>query len=486
MSENEIVGEFSYKRRIRASYGARELFGNWISAAFGFYVFFFYENVIKLPVEIAALAFTLYSIWNAINDPLVGWLMEKIKMPWEKKGYKRFPWMIIMFGPWLLSYLLIFSVPAILYTPTIGSNIIYFMGIQMSNEWLIFAWYLGFLCLYDTLLTLYDVNVISLFPDKFRGLKERRSVQGYGTILGIIGLVLAFVVPSLFFIDTLVAQTYVDAAIMSVILGFVFFLFVIPGIYEDKKVRKLYQQRKEAGIAEEVEPFFKSAKRVISDRTVMMKILHFFGYQVGAVMLQTSALYVSFNILLMGDEAIIFLLGAMLLGALVSTPIWTLVAQKVNDNRKIAIVAGILMFISFIPMIFATDLIVWMIILIFFGIALGGHWYVDPVTMGDVLDDVAIRTGKSQQAIYYGFQAFFIKFGQSFIAITIALSHSLTGYIPGVPEQDPLALFGVRIHVAIIPAIVVGVTLILFWIFYPLTKEKVAENKIKIAELKIR
>jgi GPH family glycoside/pentoside/hexuronide:cation symporter len=468
---------FMYKRRIRASYGARELFGQWITAAFSFYVFFFYENVIQLPVELAALAFIIYSVWNAVNDPFVGWLMEKIHMPWEKKGFKRFPWMLIGVIPWLLSYMLIFMVP----TNWFGSG-----SAVAANQWLIFGWYLGTLCLYDTLLTLYDVNVISLYPDKFRGLKERRSVQGYGTILGITGLVLAFTIPSLLFIDTYTAQTYVSASMFSVIIGFMFFLIVIPGVYEDKKVKELYKSRIGTGEIQKVESFLSSTKRVIKDRTFMMKALHFFGYQVGGVMLQTSALYVSVNILLMGDEAIIYLLGSMLIGALLSTPFWTIIAHRVNDNRKLSIIAGFLLFAAFLPLIFVWELIGWIIGLFLFGIGLGGHWYVDPPTMGDVLDDVAVRTGKSQQAIYYGFQAFFIKFGQSFIAITIALSHSLTGYLVGQEKQPPSALFGIRIHTAIVPAILVLVTSLLFWKFYKLTPDKVAENKKKLKEMGLR
>ena len=476
MNEIKQADEFVYKRRIRASYGARELAGQWISAAFGFYVFFFYENVIELPVILAALAFTLYSIWNAVNDPFIGWIMEKLHMPWEKKGYKRFPWVIIGYFPWIFSFLLIFLVPSQWYGDTATVE---------TNQWLIFAWYLGTLFLYDTVLTLYEVNLISIYPDKFRGLKERRSVQGFGTLLGILGLVLAFVVPSLFFIDTYVAQTYVNSAFFTVILGSFLFLLIIPGIYEDKRVRKFYHDRKEAGQIQEVEPFFTSAVKVIKDRTFMMKVLHFFGYQVGAVMLQTSALYVSANILLMGDEAIIILLGSMLLAALISTPFWTLIAHRINNNRKLAIVAGIILGASFIPMIFFNDLIGWAITLFFFGIGLGGHWYVDPIMMGDVLDDISVRTKKSQQAIYYGFQSFFIKFGQSFIAITIALSHVLTGYNAGIAQQTPFAEFGIRIHTAIVPAIVVFVTLFFFWRYYKLTPDKVARNKAKLKELGI-
>ena len=99
------------------------------------------------------------------------------------------------------------------------------------------------------------------------------SVQGFGTILGILGLVLAFIVPSLFFIEESITSTYVNAAVFSLIMGCFLFLIIIPGVYEDKKVRNLYQQRKETNINIEVEPFLKSCTRVIRDRTFMMKVI---------------------------------------------------------------------------------------------------------------------------------------------------------------------------------------------------------------------
>ena len=82
INEREI---YAHSTLIRASYGSREMFGQWLSAAFGFMVFFYYEVVVGLDVILAAIAYVLYSIWNAINDPLLGYLCEKAHMPWEKK-----------------------------------------------------------------------------------------------------------------------------------------------------------------------------------------------------------------------------------------------------------------------------------------------------------------------------------------------------------------------------------------------------------------
>ena len=472
---------YEHSKFIMASYGSREMFGQWITAAFGFSVFFFYEAVIGLNVMLAALAYVLYSVWNAINDPLIGYIMERIHMPWEKKwGIKRFPWILIAVVPWLLSFLLIFLIP-IEWDPTVDP----------SYNLPVFAWYLFTICLYDTCNTLFDVNVLSLYPDKFKGLNERRTVQGFGTILGIIGLVLAAIIPPMFIV-TGVKETYRTSASVTMGLGVFIFLLVIPGIWEGKKIRERYQQRREMQKGEKMEPFLKTTKIAISDKNFRAKVILFFGYQVGAVMLQYSAFYISTYLLDEEAGAVTLLLGSMLIGALISVPLWVFISNKVNDNRKVSLIGGFGMVISFIPLIFVTGILGWMICLMIFGLALGGQWFTDNPTLGDVLDDIAVKTGKRQQAIYYGFQSFFIRLGYSTIAVTIAIVHTLTGFVEGAPSlaqlvaQSPtpdLALFGIRIHAAIVPAIIIFICTLIFWKYYKLTPEKVAANKEKLKEL---
>ena len=108
------------------------------------------------------------------------------------------------------------------------------------------------------------------------------------------------------------------------------------------------------------------------------------------------------------------------------------------------------------------------------------------------LDDIAVRTGKRQEAIYYGYNALFIRFRGAFQTITFAIVHSLTGVVEGASTRNELkvlspnlelALFGIRVHAALIPAILVLITILLFWKFYDLTPDKVKANKEKLKEM---
>jgi GPH family glycoside/pentoside/hexuronide:cation symporter len=467
--------KYEYPKIIMMSYGARELFSQWITAAFGFTVFFYYESVIGLDVKLAALAYIIYQVWNAINDPMTGYLMERVHFPWEKRrGYRRMPFIYAGGILWLLSYLMIYL------GPTTSNS---------ANQWSIFAWYVVSLCLFDVFGTLFDVNAVSLYPEKFRGLKERRVVQTFGTILGIIGLVLAATIPPLF-ITTGVAATYRNSALVTVGGGLVLFLLIIPGVFETKQVREMYRRRRkiiESGQGHD--GFFATMKMALGNRRFVGKVILFFGYQVGVVMLQTSALYIVTYLLDAPASTVSLLLGSMLVGALISVPLWMIISQRVNNNRLISLIGGFLLVAAFIPMIFVQSLTGWIICILLFGMALGNQWFMDPPTMGDVLDDVATRTGRRDPAIYIGYQAFIFKLGQTSIATVIAVVHTLTGFVAGAPSLNELiarsaspelALFGIRIHSAIVPAVIMLIATLLFWKLYDLTPDKVAANKQKL------
>src|SRR5512143_3970447 len=130
-----MKNRYENSRLIHASFGSREMFSQWFTSAFGLYTFFDYESVIGLPSELALAAFLVFALWNAINDPLAGYLMEKIKMPWQRRSQMhRFPWILIGAIPFIVCYLVIFLVPLSWHPP--------------DDTWRIFAWYVGSLVLF--------------------------------------------------------------------------------------------------------------------------------------------------------------------------------------------------------------------------------------------------------------------------------------------------------------------------------------------------
>ena len=474
---NKIKEKYENTKLIMASYNMHQFFGQWLTGPFGMYVFFFYETEIGLPVGLAALAFVLFSVWNAVNDPLTGYLMERFRMPWERTLGRRFPWIVIGGMPWLFAYVMIFLVP-LKWDP-------------QTQKWLVFTWLLLSTCLFDTFYTIWTVAVTAMYPDKFRGLNERRTAAGIGTMIGMAGIVSSSVIPPLL-IKFGVPETFRGAAWAMIGIGFFIFLTMIPGVWENKKTREEFHTNLQDSMIAPQEPLLPTLKMILGDRTFVTKVIFFFGYQSAVTLLSASAPYMVNFVMNKESSALSILMGGMLGGALLSVPVWIWVSHRVNDNRKLSIFAGFAMTVTFIPIALVTNFSLFAVCLFIFGIGLGAQWFVDPPTMGDVIDNAVVETGVKQEAVYYGFQAFFIRFGHSFQAGVFALVHHLTGFVEGATSQEELfslvqnpdrVIFGIQVHTALVPAAVVLITTLIFWKYYDLTPEKIAENRKKLEEM---
>ena len=63
-------------------------FSQWfIMSSFNVWVFAFYFTAVGLPVSWIMLAFICWTIWNAINDPLLGYISDRTQTRWEKTVY---------------------------------------------------------------------------------------------------------------------------------------------------------------------------------------------------------------------------------------------------------------------------------------------------------------------------------------------------------------------------------------------------------------
>ncbi|MBO7402363.1 MAG: MFS transporter, partial [Lachnospiraceae bacterium] len=110
----------------------------------------FYTDIIGLDAKYYGLIYMIYSVWNAINDPLLGAWIDKMR--YNKKRGKYVYLMRVTAPAMLLSFFFM-----LLSSPT-------------WNQWLIFGVLLAELFIYDTGYTIYSVSYNSYFllaaPDK--------------------------------------------------------------------------------------------------------------------------------------------------------------------------------------------------------------------------------------------------------------------------------------------------------------------------------
>ncbi|HZD57321.1 MAG TPA: MFS transporter, partial [Anaerolineales bacterium] len=140
---------------------------------FGAFAYFYYVDFLGLAFSLAALVRTIYAIWDAVNDPLFGYLSDNTRTRWGRRR----PWLLVSEPLLSLCFVLIFVAPV--------------PGGEQST---LFGYLLAITLLYETFVTIVGVNYNALFPELFRTLPDRVRAGAFnrgGLIIGlIVGLAL--------------------------------------------------------------------------------------------------------------------------------------------------------------------------------------------------------------------------------------------------------------------------------------------------------
>jgi len=79
------------RQRLLWSYGLGDAGTGMAASLIGFYLFIFYTSAAGLPPWMAGLVLMIARLWDALNDPLVGWLSDKTTTRWGP----RIPWILV-------------------------------------------------------------------------------------------------------------------------------------------------------------------------------------------------------------------------------------------------------------------------------------------------------------------------------------------------------------------------------------------------------
>jgi len=458
--------DVKHSKKSMVSFGFGKFINEFFVMCFGAYVFFYYETEIGLNVWFTSIGFILFAIWNAVNDPLIGYLTNR-PFKFTKKWGRRLPWVLIGGVPWIFSYLLIYIPPAV--DPKEGA-------------WIIFAWLVIMTCLYDTFASIFAVNFYSIFPDKFRGDSERRLASILSTLVAALGTAFGAIIPSLL-ITYGDKGSYVVQAGVTVIICLSALAIAIPGSREDQVRIDCYLESCE----EEMErsSFFREYKGILKHKNFMAYIISFMFYQSLVSTMVGSIPYVALYVLKVTSDDVMLIMAALLVGMFISMPIWGKIANITNNDRKTIIIAASFLTIVTIPLFLINNYTIMLIAIFIWGIGEGGYWVMLSPVFSTVIDESVIMTGRRKEGIYQGFQTFVSRGALVLQALSFSIVHTLTGFLEGSPNQTPEAVIGVQIHFALIPMIFMLIATLILLIFFKLTPDKVKENKEKLAEMRL-
>jgi GPH family glycoside/pentoside/hexuronide:cation symporter len=456
-----------------------------IGAIQGF-TLFYYEAVVGLNAIWIAIAMTIFLVYNAVNDPIFGFLIDR-NLRFTKKWGRRFPWIVIGIIPWVFSVFLHFSAPNL---PKDSFGVLLDPYILPAFGWLLLT-----LVLLDTFGTIVNINYKAVQMEKFRTEYERRRFTRYYAPLDILAIVLGMLLPPLF-TEMVPGDKFASYSMMGMIIAVIALIFGILSLHGNREDKIMIDRYYSPDSVKRMN-FLKVFKEAIKTRSYMVWFMFGLFNAMYISLIVPNMLYITTFVLQVGGDMFLIILGLNLVGTLISIPIWLKYIRKINNNKKALVVAGLLACAATFPLTFFQGLIDLIIMGFILGLAQGGlNSYIYTIIGPSVTEDVIVKMGKNQKGVLFGISALLGRLVASLDEFIIAVVHDTTGFIAGNATYADmlsavtaaggdinLVLIGIRLIQGVIPALILLVGVLIVWKFFPITQEKLLSNKLKMQEL---
>ena len=448
-------------RFVKIIYGTGDLgLASWGTLRQIFYAIFL-TDVVGLEARLASVAALIGVIWDAINDPLVGMLSDRVHTKWGRRR----PFLLIFAIPFGLAFLLMW------WAPPWENQIV--LAVHMM-----FAYIFS-----DTLQTLIAVPFYTLTPEMTPDYDERTELTTYRMFFNLVAsLVVAVSAPEIknaaLQAGLSLSQSYLIISGLFGGIGIIPFLVMFFFIRErhPEPPEKHPTIKEIADTAWENVPFrFATGLYMLNWVTVDLVALmlpYFLTYWIAQGNLLAEMKI--FGLQISQDSVV---LGLMFITAIAALPFWNWFSKK--TSKRMAYIYGMLFWMGVQLMIITVkpgQSTYILILTVLAGISISTAHVLPEAMFPDVIEWEELRTRRRHEGVYYGTKNFLRKLTGA-VAIFLALQAlGWFGY-QSPPDgatsfqQSTITIQTIRILTGPLGAVLLFSSIIIAW-FYPLTREK--------------
>ncbi|MFX0036942.1 MAG: MFS transporter [Candidatus Hermodarchaeota archaeon] len=430
MKENHKDKVHSLRGRFLYSLGAvpSALPYNMISASF---VFFYVtaEYGPHLDLALSGWVWLIYGIWNAINDPLLGFYMDKKITRWGRR----------------IPYIVLGTIPF-----TIGFIFLWWVPYSSSEQIFIFFHALLMLFIFDLGFTLCMVGWSALYTEMYEEEGERATVVAIKDSIAFISSFTGIIIPP-------IIADAIGWEFAGLIIGIFIPITMLLSLLGSKE-KKEYQIDKPL-------PVFTAIKETLKNKpfiniTLTYTLLDFcFGLTI-----MVLPLYAKF--ILGVDESLVGVSAAgVAIGIIISVPFWRYIYSKRGPKYGL-LLAMVIFSLGIWPLFLVNDFLILLLITIFPGLGAAGMLMTEPA-ISAAIDYDELRTNKRREASYNGILALFARLSLVFSGLTLIIVGILTGFDADADTQTTTALIGLKLLIGFVP-LLGGILGILVFKFFPI------------------
>jgi glycoside/pentoside/hexuronide:cation symporter, GPH family len=444
----------------KLAYGSGDL-GTAITAGLrAFFLLFFFTDVARLNPATAATILLVGRVWDAVNDPIIGWLSDRTVTKWGRRR----PWLIAGALPFGIFFFLLWVVPPF------GDTGKFFYYVIVS-------------ILLDTAYTIINVPYTALTPELTRDYDERTSLNSYRFAFSVGGALLSLVLHPIIVSSAPDLRTgYLISgliwAIVSTVPCFIVFYFT--------------RERPEsmAPPTEEAIPLWEQIRIAFANGPYRFVIGLYLSSWLALQLVSTVLIY--YLTYYMGiPEQIPLTLLAIQGSSFLFLFVWNAASHRL-DKRIVYMIGASIWLVMQIALYFVRPDQPYLIIPIgiFAGAGVAVAYLIPWAMMPDVIELDELKTHRRREGVFYGFMVLLQKAGIALGIFIVGRALAASGYIVPtdalpVPIQPDSALQTIRLFVGPIPALILLGSLALAY-YYPITRDRHARILRVLAKRKSR
>ncbi|KAF0108269.1 MAG: glycoside/pentoside/hexuronide:cation symporter GPH family [Anaerolineaceae bacterium] len=441
--------------------------GDWSGSSYGtlrqiFYAIFL-TDVVGLEPRLASVAALVSIFWDAVNDPLIGVLTDRMRSRWGRRR----PFLLFFAIPFGLSFMLLWWAPP--WESQIALAVTVTLAFMVS----------------DTLETLVGVPFASLLPELTPDYDERTTLTSFRMFFNLLAS-LATAVAAPMIVDAALAAGLTQQQGYLLVAGLFGGLAALPFLLIFAVVRERYGA---ADRPQETVTFRQTVRTAWANIpfrfATLIFMLNWITFDIVALALPFYLLYwiaagnMLASVTLLGVslplESAVF--AILLVTAIIALPFWLWLAHRTGKHT--AYIIGMVFWAGVQLAIFSVrpgqvTLVLWMSFLA--GLSVSAAHILPDAMFPDVIEWDELRTGRRQEGIYYGVKNFIRKTSG---ALAIFLGLQALGWFnyqtppEGVTTftQPPETLTAIRMLIGPLGAALLFSAVITTW-FYPLTRDR--------------
>jgi len=435
------VPEFQTSTKTRIMYSLVSLGVATMAEAIAGVIAFYIVDVKNLPVTWYSTFWFVYTIYNALNNPALGYMSDRTRTRWGR----RIPYVLFGGLPYAVAFALIFTAPFDGRDNPVG--LLVYFGVMIV--------------IWEGLYTAIATGYYGLLPEMFGNYRERTDVAAKMNIFQTVALVLGAALPPLL-ADIL---GWSGMAIILAVISVIAIYVGAPFLFEQKELKT------DTGF-----PFMQALKYTFMNRSYLTaagaQTMRFFAtgsLQVGILF------YLKYSLKVDTGLTTVILGIAFVVAMLTLYPWRNWVANKL-DSRRTLMLANAVMILGIVPMGFSPNINFTYAAAVVLGIGLGGLVLIGDVIMTEVVDEDEVKTGHQRAGMYFGMSGFLITLSGLLVSSVFGLLMPAFGYDTLLDVQPASVDLGFRIFLTVPTTIGFLLAIFLLWL-YPLHGEYLKQIK---------